>query len=115
MSKFTLRLDKNWEKEFLGGEDTRALVEETTAEVTAAAIKNAPRASATKNNWNSIKNNIDAFVDEDGQGWYGNVILEADSHVRHAVRQELGWKDRAGHRHPGRAYLKKALEQSRLE
>ncbi|MBD0739841.1 hypothetical protein [Streptomyces sp. CBMA29] len=115
MSKFTLRLDKNWEYEVLRSPVAKDLVEEKTAEVTHNAIKEAPRASATKGNWNQIKKNIDGFVSEDEMGWFGNVVLEVESHVRHAVRLELGWKDKKGRRHPGRMYLKKALERTRIE
>lgn len=115
MSKFTLRLDKSWERELLRSPEAKELVEEKTAEVTHNSIKEAPRASATKENWNQIKKNIDGFVAEDELGWYGNVVLEPESHVRHAVRLELGWKDKKGRRHPGRLYLKKALERTRIE
>jgi hypothetical protein len=115
MTRFTLRLDGGWESEFLRSEAARDLVEFHTADVAALVIKEAPRASATKDNWNRIKANVEAALADAPGGWYGNVVLEDDDRVRHALLQEFGYRDPAGHRHPGRLYLKRALERARIE
>lgn len=108
-------MGRDWERTFLRSPESRDLVAGATAEIAAYAIKGAPRRSATKSNWNQLKKNIEAFVEVDALGWRGNVVTEAESHVRHAIRQELGWKDRKGRRHPGRRFLKAALEKARIE
>ncbi|MCX4685468.1 hypothetical protein OG401_14290 [Kitasatospora purpeofusca] len=115
MSRFTLRMDRSWEREILSLPQAREIVELHTADVAALAIKEAPRASATRGNWNSIKKHIEAMVTLYDQGWYGQVVVEFDRDVRHAMLQERGWRDRAGRRHPGRFYLKEALAKARIE
>ncbi|QLE71108.1 hypothetical protein FGW37_05370 [Streptomyces rectiverticillatus] len=108
-------MQRNWEQPILRSPQTRDLVTGATAEITAYAIKGAPRRSPTKDNWNQLKKNIHAYVEVDTHGWRGNVVTEDESHVRHAIRQELGWKDRKGRRHPGRRFLKAALLKARIE
>ncbi|MGW3232468.1 hypothetical protein [Kitasatospora sp. NPDC001095] len=115
MTRFTLRMDRNWEREVLSLPQAREIVELHTADVAALAIKEAPRASATRGNWNSIKKNIEAMVTLYQSGWYGQVVIEFDHDVRHAMLQERGWRDRRGRRHPGRFFLKTALEKARIE
>ncbi|MFD8594555.1 hypothetical protein ACFV1L_06100 [Kitasatospora sp. NPDC059646] len=108
-------MHRAWEDELLSSPEARQLVELHTADVAQLAIKEAPKASH-KRNWNSIKNNISAMVTlYDRGGWYGQVVIEADHDVRHAMLQEEGWRDRHGRRHPGRLYLKAALERARIE
>ncbi|MFJ5066535.1 hypothetical protein ACIQC7_08975 [Kitasatospora sp. NPDC088556] len=113
MSKFTLKMVPGWEREVLSDPQAQAIVEYHTARLAELAIKSAPKASH-RSNWNSIKRNITAMVTL-YDTWYGQVVIEAEHDVRHAMLQELGWRDRKGHRHPGRFYLKEALERARIE
>lgn len=114
-SRFTLTLERGWEGRVFRSSGTRSLVARHTSKLAASAIKEAPRRSATKRSWNAIKRNISAVVAEDLQGWYGNVLLEDDERVRHTLLQERGWRDPKGRRHPGRRFLKRALEKARIE
>ncbi|MFJ7907506.1 hypothetical protein [Kitasatospora sp. NPDC096204] len=113
MSKVTLRMIAGWEREVLSTPQVRDLVEYHVARIAELAIKSAPKASH-KANWNSIKRNIEALITL-YDTWYGQVIIEAEHEVRHAMLQERGWKDRKGRRHPARLFLKAALEKARIE
>ncbi|MET8702731.1 hypothetical protein ABZW10_28310 [Kitasatospora sp. NPDC004723] len=115
MSKFTLKMQRNWEREILALPQAREVVELHTADVAALAIKESPRASATRNNWNSTKRNIEAMVTLYQDGWYGQVVIEFDKDVRHTMLQERGYRDRKGRRHPARLFLKEALAKARIE
>ncbi|MFD4904997.1 hypothetical protein [Kitasatospora purpeofusca] len=108
-------MNRAWEKEILSLPQARELVELHTADVAALAIKESPRASATRGNWNSIKKHIEAMVTFYDQGWYGQVVVEFDREVRHTMLQERGWRDLKGRRHPGRFFLKEALAKARVE
>jgi len=92
-----------------------ALVAETTEKIRINAVAKSPRSRTTKTNWNQIRKNISAFVERDERGHYGNVTIELNDRVRHALLQERGWTDRGGRRHPGRKYLKEALMKARIE
>lgn len=113
--KFTLRMEPGWEYKMFSTLECGALVAEVTGEIRDAAIRDAPRSRTTKTNWNQIKKNISAFVEKDARGYYGNVTIELNDRVRHALLQEYGWRDRRGRRHPGRKYLKEALLKARME
>ncbi|MEU5382672.1 hypothetical protein [Kitasatospora cineracea] len=106
-------MGKGWEDELLSSPEARELVELHTADIAALAIKEAPKASH-KADWTATKRNIEAMVTLYDQ-WYGQVVIEAEPDVRHAMLQERGWRDRHGRRHPGRFYLKAALERARIE
>jgi hypothetical protein len=113
-NEFRLQMRAGWEAEAFGTPQMAALVSEVTAKITALAIKSAPRRSAKKNNWNQIKKHIEAIIDKDVGGWYGNVLIEDDNRVRHAFLQDRGWTDRRGRRHAGRRFLKRALLKARI-
>ncbi|MDQ8703313.1 hypothetical protein RCO28_12555 [Streptomyces sp. LHD-70] len=115
MSEFKLVMHRNWEYVVFHSTGTRDLVAMHSAKIAADAIKEAPRASATKGNWNQIKKHIEAHVEADVWGWRGNVTIEDNPKVRHAMLQERGWTDRRGRRHPGRRFLKAALLKARVE
>jgi hypothetical protein len=91
-----------------------ALVAEVTGELRNMAVRDAPRAKNTKTNWNQIKKNISAHVEKDARGYYGNVTIENNEKVRHALLQERGWTDKGGRRHPGKRYLRGVLLKARL-
>ncbi|MEV0445285.1 hypothetical protein AB0I84_07540 [Streptomyces spectabilis] len=112
---FKLVLHRGWEHAIFSSTQTRDAVALHTAQIAADAIKSAPRRSATKNNWNQIKKHIEAHVELDAQGWHGNVTIEENHRVRHAMLQERGWRDPKGRRHPGRRYLKGALLRARVD
>jgi hypothetical protein len=111
--KFTLRMNAGWEEHFLLNEQTRDLVALRTEDIAVYARALAPRAR-NKPHWNTIHKHIEVMVTA-YKGWYGQVLIEPDRDVRHAMLQERGYKDPAGHRHPGRFYLKRALERARVE
>jgi hypothetical protein len=111
--KFTLRMNRGWEEPFLMNDEVRDLVALRTEDIATFAKALAPRAR-TKPHWNTIPPHIEAFVTMFNQ-WYGQVLIEPDRDVKHAMLQERGWKDRGGRRHPGRHYLKRALERARVE
>ncbi|MEU3825225.1 hypothetical protein AB0F36_07855 [Streptomyces sp. NPDC029080] len=111
--KFTLRMDRGWEERFLLNDEVRDLVALRTEDIATFARALAPRAR-TKPHWNTIPPQIESFVTA-YKSWYGQVLIEPDGDVRHAMLQERGWTDRAGRRHPGRFYLKRALERARVE
>jgi hypothetical protein len=113
--EFKLVMHRGWENEVLSTLETGALVAEVTGEIRNFAVRDAPRAKNTKTNWNQIKKNISAFVEKDVKGYYGNVTIELNDRVRHALLQERGWTDKGGRRHPGRRYLKGALLKARIE
>ncbi|MFB7906418.1 hypothetical protein ACFC1T_08325 [Kitasatospora sp. NPDC056076] len=113
MTRFTLRMISGWEREVLSAPQAQALVEYHVARIAELAIKGAPKATY-RSNWNSIKRNIEAMITL-YDTWYGQVVVEFDHEVRHAMLQELGYRDRKGRRHPGRFYLKEALEKARIE
>ncbi|MFE9455979.1 hypothetical protein OH797_31895 [Streptomyces anulatus] len=110
---FTLRMDRGWEDRFLTNDEVRDLVAARTADIMVFAKALAPRAR-TKPHWNTIERHISTLVTLYDR-WYGQVLIEPDDDVRHAMLQERGWTDLAGHRHPGRFYLKRALERARIE
>ncbi|MFC9231353.1 hypothetical protein ACFTZI_20725 [Streptomyces decoyicus] len=112
-AKFTLRMDGDWQERVLISDGVRGLVELRTEDVAVFARALAPRAR-NKPHWNTINKHIDIMVTA-YRAWYGQVLIEPDEDVRHAMLQERGWKDRAGRRHPGRFYLKRALERARVE
>ncbi|MEV3860715.1 hypothetical protein AB0J38_41200 [Streptomyces sp. NPDC050095] len=77
-------------------------------------IKNAPRGPHVMTDAFSIKKNITPYVERIDREWVGFVVIEENERARHAMLQEEGYRDRAGRRHAGRFYLKKALEKGRL-
>lgn len=93
----------------------KELVAYTTGRLAAEAIKAAPRRRGSgAQSWTSIKNNIEAYVQNSPEGWYGNVVIERNPRVRHAMLQDQGFTDRSGRRHPGRRFLKAALLRMRV-
>ncbi|MBT2383874.1 hypothetical protein [Streptomyces sp. ISL-11] len=112
-----LELNKTWEREVLRSHGVRDLVTVHTETVRTVAVGLAPRASMAKNDWTAIKNNISTAVALDATSWRGNVVVEEDRRVFHALWQDLdgGWRDRKGGRHRGNRFLKRALERARAE
>ncbi|GHF38614.1 hypothetical protein GCM10010218_19740 [Streptomyces mashuensis] len=112
-----VELNTTWERELLRSHGVRNAVTLHTETVKTVAQGLAPRGSRTKNNWNAIRNNLAAVVALDATGWRGNVVVEEDRRVFHALWHDLdgGWKDRKGGRHRGNRFLKRALERARDE
>lgn len=104
-----------WEDRMFCTLECGALVAEVAERIRIAVIREAPRASNVKTNWNQIKKNISASVERDARGYYGEVTIEENDRVRHALLQDRGWTDRAGRHHAGRQYMKAALLKERLE
>ncbi|MEU0912135.1 hypothetical protein [Streptomyces althioticus] len=113
--EFKITMHRGWENQVLSTLEAGALVAEVTGELRDMAVRDAPRARNVKTNWNQIKRNISAFVEKDVRGYYGNVILENNERVRHALLQEYGWTDKGGRRHPGKRYLREVLLKARIE
>ena len=109
----SLRMEPGWDNRIFRDTEMRNTVARTTARVAELAIAEAP--ATKKPNWNKIKKNITADVAVDAAGWYGNVVIEDDKRVRHAMLQNEGWTDRKSRRHPGRFYLKRALMKARQQ
>ncbi|WP_259454004.1 hypothetical protein [Streptomyces ginkgonis] len=89
----------------------RNVVGEAATRVQRLAIAAAPR--TRKSNWNKIAKNMTVALRKDEGGWYANLVIEGDRRVRHALLLERGWRDPRGRRHPGRRFLKTALEKAR--
>lgn len=115
MSDFKITMRRGWENEILSTLEAGALVAEVTGELRNMAVRDAPRAKNAKTNWNQIKKNISAFVEKDVKGYWGNVTIENNDRVRHALLQERGWTDRGGRRHPGKRYLREVLLKARID
>lgn len=113
--EFKFTMDRGWENKMLSTLEAGALVAEVTEHIRIGAVREAPRARNTKTNWNQIKKNISAFVEKDVKGYWGNVTIELNDRVRHALLQERGWTDKAGKRHPGKRSLREALLKARVE
>jgi hypothetical protein len=113
--EFKMTMHRGWENEVLSTLEAGALVAEVTGELRNMVVRDAPRAKNTKTNWNQIKKNISAFVEKDARGYYGNVTIELNDRVRHALLQDRGWTDRRGRRHPGKRYLREVLLKARIQ
>lgn len=113
--EFKLVMHRGWENQMLSTLEAGALVAEVTGELRNMAVRDAPRAKNSKTNWNQIKKNISAFVEKGVRGYYGNVTIENNERVRHALLQERGWTDRGGRRHPGKRYLRGVLLKARMD
>jgi len=113
--QFKLTMVRGWEYKLFQTLEAGALVAEVTGELRDGAIRDAPRRKSPKSGWNMIKKNVSAYVERDAKGYYGNVVLELNEKVRHALLQEFGWTDRGGRRHPGRKYLKDVLLKARMD
>jgi len=115
-SRTKVVFSRNWERELFQTTDVKRLIAKHTAELATEVIKQAPRRrNSSRSAWNSIKNNVEAFVSNSREGWYGNVVIERNDRVRHAMLQDQGFTDVAGRRHPGRKYVKAALLKLRIE
>ncbi|GCD99858.1 hypothetical protein [Embleya hyalina] len=112
---FVLHMLPSWERPILASTETHRLVETTTEDILRLARQGAPRSRGGRYHWNSIRNHLSSAVLSDLDGYFGQVIVEFDPRVRHAMLQELGYRDLRGSRHPGRLYLKAALEKARIE
>lgn len=113
--QFKITMHRGWEHKMFSTLEAGALVAEVTGELRNMAVRDAPRSRTTKTNWNQIKKNISAYVEKDARGYYGNVTIENNEKVRHALLQERGWTDKGGRRHPGKRYLKNVLLKARVE
>jgi hypothetical protein len=112
---FKMTWDKGFENRMLSTLEAGALVAEVTGEIRDMAIRDAPRSRTTRTNWNQIKKNISAFVEKDVKGYYGNVTIEDNDRVRHALLQNYGWTDRKGRKHPGKKFLQEVLLKARVD
>jgi len=110
-----MTMERGWENKVFSTLECGALVAEVVAEIRNIAVRDAPRHKGARTNWNTIKKNIHGFVEKDARGHYGNVTIELNDRVRHALLQEFGWTDKAGRRHPGKRYLRSALLKARVE
>ncbi|MFJ6010211.1 hypothetical protein ACIQHZ_31500 [Streptomyces halstedii] len=113
--QFKLTMHMGWENKMFSTLEAGALVAETTEKIRINAVAGAPRSRTANTNWNQIRKNLSAFIERDARGHYGNVTIELNEKVRHALLQERGWTDRGGRKHPGRKYLKEALLKARIE
>ncbi|MET9816875.1 hypothetical protein [Streptomyces sp. NPDC006355] len=113
--EFKMNMHRGWENEVLSTLEAGALVAEVTGELRNMVVRDAPRAKNVNTNWNQIKKNVSAFVEKDIKGYYGNVTLELNDRVRHALLQDRGWTDRRGRRHPGKRYLREVLLKARIQ
>ncbi|QUI30680.1 hypothetical protein H9W91_07275 [Streptomyces alfalfae] len=114
-TKFTLRMDKGWERKFFNEPMVRRLVKASATEIAETARHTAPHRKTDKTYWNEIRRHIVTAEGRDEKGWYAQVIIEPVPSVRHAMLQERGWKDRrSGRRIPGRHYIKSALLKARV-
>lgn len=104
-----------WEYAVFNTLECGALVAEVVEKLRIGVIREAPRASNVKTNWNQIKKNITGVVERDARGHYGNVVIENNDRVRHALLQDRGWTDRGGRHHAGLQYMKEALLKERIE
>jgi hypothetical protein len=107
---------RGWEGQVFRSTETKRLIALHTSKLAAEVIKSAPRRrNAARSPWNASKKNIEAFVANGVQGWYGNVVIERNPLVRHTMLQDQGFRDRSGRRHPGRRFVKAALLKMRVE
>jgi hypothetical protein len=113
--EFKITMHRGWENEVLSTLEAGALVAEVTGELRNMVVRDAPRAKNVNTNWNQIKKNVSAFVEKDVRGYYGNVTMELNDRVRHALLQDRGWTDRRGRRHPGKRYLREVLLKARIQ
>jgi hypothetical protein len=104
-----------WQSEALALPGVRDLVAQHTGELLHRAITNAPRRGHSVAPWNAIKKHLEAYVQLSSDGWYGNVVIEDDPRVRHAMLQETGFTSPRGRKIRGRRYLKGALLQMRVQ
>jgi hypothetical protein len=110
-----LVLHQGWQREVLSLPDVRELVARHTGELLHRAITDAPRRGHSALPWNAIRKNLEAYVRLDHSGWFGNVVIEDDPQVRHAMLQEHGFTSPRGRRIKGRRYLKGALLKMRMK
>ncbi|WP_406305779.1 hypothetical protein OHA61_30720 [Streptomyces sp. NBC_00885] len=109
-----LTLHQGWQREALALPGVRELVAKRTGELLHRAITDAPRRGHKSLPWNAIKKSIEGYVRLDHDGWFGNVVIEDDPQVRHAMLQERGFTSPRGRRVKGRRYLKGALLKMRV-
>ncbi|MEU5957563.1 hypothetical protein [Streptomyces sp. NPDC047525] len=109
-----LVLRPGWEREALSSPGVKELVAKRTGELLHRAITDAPRRGHGALPWNAIKRNLEAYLRLDHHGWFGNVVIEDDPKVRHAMLQERGFTSPRGRRVKGRRYLKGALLKMRV-
>lgn len=113
--QFKMTMHRGWEAQMFSTLEAGALVAEVTGELRNMAVRDAPRRKSPTSGWNQIKKNISAFVEKDARGYWGNVTIENNERVRHALLQERGWTDRGGRRHPGKRYLREVLLKARID
>jgi hypothetical protein len=110
-----LVLHASWKREVLSAPGVKELVAKHTGELLHRATADAPRRGHSALPWNAIKKNLEAYVQLSHEGWFGNVVIEDDPQVRHAMLQEEGFTTPQGRRIKGRRYLKGALLKMRAE
>ena len=112
---FTFETNTGFESMFMHSAPVRELVEAKTSELAAKMIKAAPLGPHVRTDEFSIKKNITPYVELVDDEWVGYVVVEENERARHAMLQERGYRDPAGHRHKGRFFFKKVLEQERID
>ncbi|MCX5201489.1 hypothetical protein OG897_08490 [Streptomyces sp. NBC_00237] len=113
-SRVKLVFQPGWEDIAFRSTETKTLIALHTAKLAAVAIKETPKRRGN-NSYTATKHNVEHFVQNSLKGWYGNVVVDRNPRVRHAMLTERGFTDRAGRRHPGRKWLKAALLKQRIE
>ncbi|MEU5577782.1 hypothetical protein ABZ791_10765 [Streptomyces huasconensis] len=110
-----LVLHRGWQREVYSLPGTREALRLAVKRIDAYAKGDAPRRSRNARSWNSIRNQIDAVVYMDRDGWYGGIVIEGNPRARHAMLQERGFTSPRGRRVKGRRWLKGALLKARVD
>ncbi|MER6382090.1 hypothetical protein ACWDBD_38900 [Streptomyces sp. NPDC001118] len=113
--RFTFATDAGFETKFMHSGPIKAVVAAKTSELAGEMVKAAPRGPHVTTDEFSIKKNITPYVEEVGDEWVGYIVIEENGRARHAMLQEEGYRDPAGHRHEGRFFLKGVLEKERTD
>lgn len=113
--RFTFERNTGFETKLMHSAPVKALVAAKTSELAGRMVKAAPRGPHVYTDEFSIKKNITPYVEEVGDEWVGYIVIEENERARHAMLQEEGYRDPAGHRHAGRFFFKRVLEQERID
>ncbi|MER5883090.1 hypothetical protein ABT160_04605 [Streptomyces sp. NPDC001941] len=108
-------LTRTWQRDVFRLPGTREALALAVKRIDAYAKGGAPRRGSHRTSWNSIRNQIDAVLYMDAEGWYGGIVIEANPRARHAMLQERGFTTPRGHRVQGRYWLKDALLRARVD
>lgn len=118
MTRAKLTLHRGWQDRMFRTTAAKQLVTAHTLDLQKTAITEAPRRGHSPLSWNSIKNNIEAFVANDLQGWHGNIVVDRNPRVRHTMLTDRGASNKGlgtARRPESRRFLKRALLKMRVE